>query len=946
MKHALRRLAAALCVALVLTARAADSRPLPPLLARGVDPRTLSSGLYYALVADGHLGGIANPRAEADAAIDVNKGRAPLALDARVGNNTRLGADPAGLPGSQRGQAEPHLWRSAASPDTLVATFQEGRYASGGGSLDCGYGISTDGGLTWSRALIPSLTTSSGGTYLRATDPVAAIDLNGNVFINTLAARQPAFADGGAVVVSRSLDGGATFSAPVTVAAAPDTTHSYDKNWLAVNDYAGTPNANRLVAAFADIYGNNFYDLYASVSDDRGATWSAPALIKPHDTIINQSVQPVFLPDGSLLVPYVAALTDTGFRIECKRSLDGGRTFPGSPTVIVPNVTRFDDPVLRHGSFLITAWVARQSGAAFVVYNGRDSAGSPRVFVSRSLNNGVTWSAPVVASDNPANISVVNPAIAASPDGQRVTVTYYDKRNAAGGAYLIDLYSNTSFDGGVTWQPGLRLTEYSSDVRVAALTSSGYMLGDYQGLVPPVSDDQPAVALTIDTRNADADPFAIRYALSTTQDFAAWRIARFNRSELANDGISGLFGDPDQDGFPNFAEYALATDPRVSESGNALRVAPVGGSSLVAIDYVVRTTKDFSVQFSTSTDLATWQPLSPDTVLAPQPPGVTSPTTTRAGGIFTFAADKTTYVKQVFRPTTPPTTDVETPERALINGTSRLVNVSTRGVLKTGDSQLIAGFVTAGGARDFLIRGVGPTLGQFGVTGFATDPAISVQGTASAPFTAQNNDWSAGTTASVDALRLAATRSGATPLAEGSKDAALLVTSLSPGIYTVPVSNTGTGTVGLAEVYDLSATTAPGRLANLSTRGEVGTGENALIAGFVIAGTQPRRVLIRAVGPALTAYGITRPLADPVLTLTRARPSGAQLVAQNDDWSVSRTGAGTLASTMAQVGAFPLSNDSFDAALLLTLEPGVYSAQVSGYNGLTGIAIVEVYDAN
>src|SRR5437868_15118006 len=137
-----------------------------------------------------------------------------VALDPRVGANIRLGDDPPALPPNMRAQAEPHIACSPADADSLVTTFQEGRFTAGGGAVDCGYSISHDGGLTWTRALIPGLTMTSNGPYFRATDPVAAFDLNGNVYLETLVATDAQFLNG-AVVLSKSTDGGATFSSPL-----------------------------------------------------------------------------------------------------------------------------------------------------------------------------------------------------------------------------------------------------------------------------------------------------------------------------------------------------------------------------------------------------------------------------------------------------------------------------------------------------------------------------------------------------------------------------------------------------------------------------------------------------------------------------------------------------------------------------------------------------------
>lgn len=142
----------------------------------------------------------------------------------------------------------------------------------------------------------------------------------------------------------------------------------------------------------------------------------------------------------------------------------------------------------------------------------------------------------------------------------------------------------------------------------------------------------------------------------------------------------------------------------------------------------------------------------------------------------------------------------------------------------------------------------------------------------------------------------------------------------------------GTFTGGVASGISIS----DGALRNLSTRGQVGTGANILIAGFVVGGTTEKRVLVRAIGPALTGFGVTGAIADPQLEVY----SGNTRIATNDNW-----GGGTaLQNAMTQVGAFPLLPSGLDSALLLTLQPGSYTAQVSGAFGQTGVALVELYD--
>ena len=160
-----------------------DRATLPAAL-QNVPLERLSSGALMLLDRNGNL---VHPPVWAGRAPALAAPQVGVALDPRVGGNLRLGDDPAALPANMRSQAEPHIARSPLNPDFLVAAFQEGRFTNGG-SVDCGYSISSDGGLTWSRALIPNLTQTTGGPYYRDTDPVAAIDLNGYVYLNTEAA--------------------------------------------------------------------------------------------------------------------------------------------------------------------------------------------------------------------------------------------------------------------------------------------------------------------------------------------------------------------------------------------------------------------------------------------------------------------------------------------------------------------------------------------------------------------------------------------------------------------------------------------------------------------------------------------------------------------------------------------------------------------------------------
>jgi hypothetical protein len=266
----------------------------------------------------------------------------------------------------------------------------------------------------------------------------------------------------------------------------------------------------------------------------------------------------------------------------------------------------------------------------------------------------------------------------------------------------------------------------------------------------------------------------------------------------------------------------------------------------------------------------------------------------------------------------------------------RLVNLSSRARVAAGDSAVIAGFVVSGTeSQPLLLRAVGPTLGAapFNLTGTLPDPRLEVY---RGPTLLASNR---GLAASPDltAILAAAQQAGAFPLAAAGEDAAVLAT-LPPGAYTAVVTSaSGRSGLILVEAYDLTASRTTARLTNLSTRAAAGAGADALVGGIVIAGDASKRLLFRAVGPGLAGFGVTGVLARPVLTLY----SAGQAVATNSNWSTSPD-ATAIAAAAASVSAFSLA--SSDAALLVTLPPGGYTAEVSGAGGATGIALIEAYE--
>lgn len=267
----------------------------------------------------------------------------------------------------------------------------------------------------------------------------------------------------------------------------------------------------------------------------------------------------------------------------------------------------------------------------------------------------------------------------------------------------------------------------------------------------------------------------------------------------------------------------------------------------------------------------------------------------------------------------------------------RLANVATRGLAGAGAQTLTAGFVIAGtGTKEVLIRAVGPALNGFGLTGVLANPRLRVFRGPTAMI--ENDDWALGGFATQ--IADASVRLGAFSLPPASADAAVLV-RLDPGAYSAQVlSSAITPGVALIEVYDAApANDAGARLVNLSTRGEVGRGGDVLIVGIVVSGSAPKKMLIRGIGPALTAFGVADALENPQLRLYQ----GTALLRENDNWGDSNDAA-TLATTAGAVGAFALPASGKDAALLLYLAPGSYTAQVSGVGDTTGVALIEVYD--
>jgi hypothetical protein len=248
----------------------------------------------------------------------------------------------------------------------------------------------------------------------------------------------------------------------------------------------------------------------------------------------------------------------------------------------------------------------------------------------------------------------------------------------------------------------------------------------------------------------------------------------------------------------------------------------------------------------------------------------------------------------------------------------------------TGDNAGIGGFIITGNVpKHVVVRGLGPSLtgSGFPAAALLADPTLEIHGPGNFGIIT-NNNWKDTQQAQIQADGLAPTND-----LESAIDA-----TLPPGNYTAVVrGNAGTPPAGIAlvEVYDLN-TPADSKLGNISTRAQVGTGNNVVIAGFILSNKPgDDRIVVRGIGPSLSGFGVPNALQDPTLEL---RDKDGNLLRSNNDWQDDSA----QASQINAAGLAP-SNPK-ESAIAATLPPGLYTAILAGLNNGTGVGLVEVYD--
>jgi hypothetical protein len=388
---------------------------------------------------------------------------------------SRVSSDPYTNPSSQhQTQVEPDTFAWGL---TLIAAFQSGRFTDGGAS-NIGWATSTDGGVTWTHGFLPGTTTlaSPAGSYDRVSDPSVAYDARHGRWLIASLALAGSSLNGAAMLVSRSADGGLTWSAPV-VASSATSGSNLDKEWVACDDTASSPHYGNCYLQWDDFGNGNRIEM--STSTDGGITWTPAQQTAGSDSGIGG--QPVIQPDGTVIVPVANSVVDA---ILAFHSSDGGANW--SQAVPVASVSAH---TVAGGLRTIPLPSAEVDGSGTVNVAWQDCRFIPGcsandIVLSRS-SNGITWSAParIPIDAISSGIDHFIPGLAVdtttSGTAAHLGLTYYYYPNAnCSTACQLDAGYVSSVDGGATWSPPLRLVGPMS-LSWLASTDQGPMVGDY-----------------------------------------------------------------------------------------------------------------------------------------------------------------------------------------------------------------------------------------------------------------------------------------------------------------------------------------------------------------------------------------------------------------------------------------------------------------------------------
>jgi len=434
---------------------------------------------------------------------------------------TPISSDPYTNASSQhKTQVEPD---SFAFGNTIVGTFQTGRFFDGGAS-NIGWATSTDAGRHWTTGMLPGTTIFQGGSWARISDPAVAYDREHDVWmISTLALTEPVF--GAAVLTSRSTDGGLTWQSPVTTATSQGT--DLDKNWIACDTWPSSPH-----------YGNCYTEwddsrLTMSTSTDGGLTWGPPLM--PSGTPSGIGGQPVVQPNGNVVVPY-----EGGTGIRAFRSTDGGATW-AAPSAVA-SISEHNVAGGLRTSPLPSAEVDG-AGRVYVVWQDcrfRSGCSANDIVMSTSTD-GVTWSAvtriPIDATTSGVDHFIPGLAAARSTSGNSAHLAlgyyYYPVSGCGSSTCQLTVGFASSLDGGATWGPPQRVAGPMM-LSWISNTNQGRMVGDYMST--SFVGNNIAISVFSTAKAPDAGSFRQRMAAArfdvTAPIGGAWARARKENSAV------------------------------------------------------------------------------------------------------------------------------------------------------------------------------------------------------------------------------------------------------------------------------------------------------------------------------------------------------------------------------------------------------------------------------
>jgi uncharacterized repeat protein (TIGR01451 family) len=788
-----------------------------------------------------------------------------------------------------------------------------------------GWGYTSNSGTTWT---FPGVLES--GVF--RSDPVLAADDTGRFFYLSLLQSFD-------VTLWRSLNGGQTFTnfAPAK---------GGDKQWFVI-DNTPTSTGHGFQYQFWD-NASPFAPMEFSRSTDGGSTWMNP---------INIPNAPQWgTPDvDSNGILFFGGVTSSQTQFWCIRSTNAKNgavtpSFDQSTAVNLGGVIDYMDTINPEGLIGQVFLKVDRSGTstnnnvymmASVLPTGA-TTGSDVMFV-RSTNGGQTFSAPKRVNDDPINHSKWHwmGTLAVAPNG-RIDSIWFDTRNAANNTDS-QLFYSYSTDGGDTWSPNVAVSNTFNPFL-------GYpnqnKMGDYMTIVSDNTGGDVAYAATFNleediyyvrvtpgiaptpTPTATVPPTPTPTPPIPTPTPSATPSPTPSEGPHSDIGVQ-IFDSPDPVQVGQNLTYGItvsnsgpsdAPNARMSDtlpaSVNFVSVSPSQGSC-------TGTSEVFC-------DLGTIPRFSTATVtlvVAPTVAGVLNNTVSAsASALDPNPANDHATTSTTVLPADTPTPTPATPTPTAAPTPAQAVNLSTRMRVQTGDNVGIGGFIISGSApKHVLLRALGPSI--TGVSGVLADPVLELHGPGTFA-TITNDNWREDP---AQESAILATGLAPTNNLEGAIDA-----TLNPGAYTAVVrgKNNISG-LGLVEVYDLSQAVLA-KLANISTRAFVSTGDNIVIAGFVLGNhSGSDRIVVRGIGPSLAALGVSNTLADPTLEL---RDSNGALLMANNDWQENAAQAAELTAA----GLAP--TNPLESGIAATLAPGAYTALLAGLNNGAGIGLVEVYD--